>query len=105
MSDRELLNLAAKAAGYLCAFEDHGKWHASYGEGIVGVWNPLADGDTLRLAVKLNMAARIFANVTDAHAMNMPPESTMQVSHHSGPFAATRRAIVCAAAEIGRGMS
>lgn len=50
MTDKELLELAAKAAGYQ---------YAKFGgyivvDGIPGNWNPLTDdGDALRLAVKL----------------------------------------------------
>jgi hypothetical protein len=64
------------------------------------VWNPLEDdGDALRLAVKLGMDIRIYG--TDVRvaccgviAMEGPPDL----------YAATRRAITRAAAEIGRNM-
>lgn len=63
MTDRELLELAAKAAGYeggeYC--ETSGCEPAIYfyegspGSPNVGLWSPLADdGDALRLAVRLN---------------------------------------------------
>jgi hypothetical protein len=50
MTDRELLKLAAKAAGYNMAKVLDG--YPMYMEGY-GIWNPLTDdGDALRLAVK-----------------------------------------------------
>jgi hypothetical protein len=59
MTDRELLELAAKAAGIDGGFVENDDW---YGTGVVftdendcnQTWNPLTDdGDALRLAVKL----------------------------------------------------
>jgi hypothetical protein len=79
MNDRELLELAAKAAGI--PFSN-----------IELVWNPLTDdGDALRLAVKLDLF--------DAATLTYEPEE-----YRADPYAATRRAIVRAAAEIGKGM-
>jgi hypothetical protein len=97
MTDRELLELAAKAAGI------------SHPEGIEWVnndlgfqWNPLTDdGDALRLAVTLQMAinitpSKVFAG--DGHTGHT------EVMDSAAPYAATRRAIVRAAAEIGKEM-
>ncbi len=95
-TDRELLELAAKAAGELYA--------EPFGDGLLLAngedWNPLADdGDALRLAVKvLNWphGGRAFENAVSAmYAVGQLPKD---------PYAATRRAIVRAAAEIGRSM-
>jgi len=92
MTDRELLELAAKAAGIdlLDAI-----WH---NEGFVfraprkPNWTPLInDGDALRLAVKLRLQITIAEGV---------PEDAS--SGDAVECAATRRAIVRAAAEIGR---
>lgn len=106
MSDRELLELAAKAAGYKIQIDRQAERDAS-GYGHVGLWtedtscwNPLTnDGDALRLAVKvLNWphGGRAFSNAVSAmYAVG-------QLS--KDPYAATRRAIVRAAAEIGRAM-
>jgi len=107
-TDRELLELAAKAAGY-----DYAK-HGGYivVDGIPGNWNPLVDdGDALRLAVKLKLA--IFPPEGDDgdFAVASVPEGVLddfgetwfQENVKDGDeLAATRRAIVCAAAEIGR---
>ena len=52
-TDRELLELAAKAAGY--EYAKHGGYIVV--DGIPGNWNPLTDdGDALRLAVKLRLS-------------------------------------------------
>ena len=93
MTDKELLELAAKAAGYLLEDDDD--------EGLSWVvwdennnptdWNPLTDdGDALRLAVKLGI--------------NVPTRWEHEKMERCGldVYAATRRAIVRAAAEIGK---
>ena len=105
-TDRELLELAAKAAGY--------EYHSPAGyivvDGIPGNWNPLEDdGDALRLAVKLGItliAYPIYGN--DKHSAvgqkkmplgTEPEELWSIVAYNAAPEAATRRAIVeCAAA-------
>lgn len=55
MSDRELLEAAAKAAGYACVWgvaDGPLWWHDD--PDTARLWNPLTDdGDALRLAVKL----------------------------------------------------
>ena len=91
MSDRELLELAAKAAGIDV------RWYqgdclrvADKCNGFAGKWNPLTDdGDALRLAVKLGDRDGQVTFLIDT-------------KHDGDPYAATRRAIVRAAAEIGR---
>lgn len=109
MSDKELLTLAAKAAGYdktrTCVDEwfwvltNGNDWHP---------WNPLTDdGDALRLAVKLNMDMRFDAFSDGAVVLTecVWKPAGMEVEYlNEDPYAATRRAIVRAAAEIGRGM-
>ena len=86
MSDREMLKLAAKAAGlHRCEnyYTDAAGNHVE--------WNPLhRNGDALRLAVELRL-------MDEVSVMNSQYESV-------NPLAATRRAIVRAAAEIGRQM-
>jgi hypothetical protein len=96
MTDRELLELAAKAAGYWAA-EFNCPANLPHKN-----WNPLTDdGDALRLAVKLVMTIEQWSEghvyVGYRHPGNFEHER-----HRKDPLAATRRAIVRAAAEIGR---
>lgn len=104
MTDRELLELAAKAAGFL-----NWTWRGEslfvetgHSRGDTGFhWNPLTDdGDALRLAVKLGLL------VDCASACARPLPDSVEWQEASGPddYAAVRRAIVCAAAEIGKAM-
>ena len=97
-TDRELLELAAKAAGY--EYAKHGGYIVV--DGIPGNWNPLeSDGDALRLAVKLGMLVDVTAFSVTAIVNGT---ISAQEKHNGDPYAATRRAIVRAAAAIGEGM-
>ena len=107
MTDRELLELAAKAAG----IEYHSYVDEVWGTGInigdvdIPLWNPLTDdSDALRLAVKLRLLILPCKSgeivTVDSYSTN--DESTENARHDS--YAATRRAIVRAAAEIGKAM-
>ena len=100
--NRELLELAAKAAGIKIRWQSYGNYFVICDiddEGIEAVWNPiLDDGDALRLAVKLKMTLGVGVARGDAG------EATEFDLCHRDPCAATRRAIVRAAAEIGRNM-
>ncbi len=98
MTDKELLELAAKTAGY--NFEWFGQhFHIAIDDRRFTYWNPLTDdGDALRLAVKLNIPfhsnpvwSEVFGGVGGIVEQN-----------NGDPYAATRRAIVKAAAEIGK---
>ncbi len=91
-TDRELLELAAKAAGLEIA------------------WNPLTDdSDAFRLAVKLKIDIHHEYNGTDSGGIveAFTPEAEdgsclcMTEETEGDQFAATRRAIVRAAARIG----
>jgi hypothetical protein len=106
MTDRELLEAAAKAAGIVCAWDYYAG--SSEGGGLVTdtgyLWDALTDdGDALRLAVKLMLdvntgtccSAASWA-VNGSHLGNCVDEP-----HDGNPDAATRRAIVRAAAAIG----
>jgi len=92
-TDRELLEMAAKAAGY--DIQPHPNRRSCRDLFFLcnnRNWNPLADdGDALRLAVKLNL----WEAVRLAHRL---------VSDTVDLYAATRRAIVRAAAAIGEAM-
>ena len=103
MTDRELLELAAKACGY--TIRENGTdvngetWY--WCEQIADCWNPLNDnGDALRLAVKLQLAIAIDSDRSWSHHVNVMMGS--EVMHNGDQEAATRRAIVRAAAELGK---
>ena len=106
MIDRELLEFAAKAAGIELV------WHGDtdpfcFAETVAGIkWNPLTDdGDALRLAVKLGIrVCPVTANGRNAYAAHDRLAGGVGEPHNGDPHAATRRAIVRAAAEIGKEM-
>ena len=106
MNDRELLELAAKAAGIEiepCTCSDP-RWPFRTGKaGRSGHWNPLEDdGDALRLAVTLNMGISIPVwkdNRIDVITFRDSRVNVIEKGNDA--MAATRRAIVRAAAEIG----
>jgi len=100
MTDKELLELAAKAANYELASTKDG--YPLWRNGV-GVWNPLTDdGDALRLAVKLGLS--IDPNTLGITVGNFRTLYKLACYESCGndPYAATRRAIVRAAAEIGK---
>lgn len=120
MNDRELLELAAKAAGIavvrsrledpLCMDMCVERSFRNKGQ-IAGPWNPLTDdGDALRLAVKLNLSSMMIYDYDDGIVgerrtvwppNGKPVDITCQ-EYAEDRYATTRRAIVRAAAEIGR---
>lgn len=111
MSDKELLELAAKAVGMHVKANrvdaDDKFTHLVVGQKFTQEkidWNPLTDdGDALRLAVRLNIE---FACFDDSQKVNSGVWSAYDcVTPYNGDKqAATRRAIVRAAAEIGKSM-
>lgn len=109
-TDRELLELAAKAAGIEIQWDARGAWEAAdLVSGADRLWNPLEDdGDALRLAVKLNMniryesrAAGVLVIVVGAWDGAPPP---VEEVFEDGARKAVRRAIVRAASQISLGM-
>lgn len=113
MTERELLELAAKAAGYV--IDEHATngsaWAWVYplgakpdgdGEYPIFKWNPLTDdGDALRLAVKTGepfvvrtSCVTTMGGLVEGFDPAMPGDD----------LRATRRAIVRAAAEIGKAL-
>jgi hypothetical protein len=103
-TDRELLELAAKAMGYLVTRSGHNSFDIERPDASdwIGSWNPLTDdGDALRLAVKLNMRVRV-QKFGYSVADNSASHGQKAERHESDPYAATRRAIVRAAAAIGK---
>ena len=107
MTDKELLLLAAKAYGGLVQAEPDGDWIHEDSDGNRGAWwNPLTDdGDAFKLAVKLGLfidaygTSTTVGRVIDERSLAVV---TLDEKHCDDPYAATRRAIVRAAAEIGR---
>ena len=106
MNDRELLELAAKAAGIVPPLPDEGcidnDGGFSFYEDCEGkrwnTWNPMKNNsDALCLAVRLRMNIEVTDSETFACSFGNHAEK-----HGSDPMAATRRAIVRAAAEIGK---
>ena len=121
MSDRELLEFAAKAAGIHVPTKKDYPWAYIDESGIfrdiscagdgtrMSRWNPITDdGDAMRLMVRLRLEPRFIDN---SHSNGAEP-SRVTLHNVAGivenidgdPLAATRRAIVRAAAEIGRQM-
>jgi len=113
-TDRELLELAAKAAemtswrwneysSCLCHYnEKMSTWYYDdYGDRIE--WNPLADdGDAFRLAVTLQIILGKYDEYANAAGIAYSGVDVVVWNHEEkDPYAATRRAIVRAAAEIG----
>ena len=116
MTDRELLELAAKAAGI-----EISQWSNCQAGGFIAkgsqyldswgdkriprdFWNPLTDdGDALRLAVKLGFHMGMYEDSVVVVGGGVDNRQLFEW-HNDDPYAATRRAIVRAAAEIGRTM-
>lgn len=113
-TDRELLELAAKAAGVMPSFKTEPRW-----KGGSDYWNPLEDdGDALRLAVTLRLKLEVneasiivtwnWEDFEAADPVCEYPDRNFQgrdegfIVTYSQHAAAARRAIVRAAAEIGR---
>ena len=102
-TDKELLELAAKAAGYV--FFEHTLINERTGFEYNG-WNPLEDdSDAFRLAVHLEMLIdpvnRVVAGYSSDICIDIDPEEQEQ---EEDSCKAVRKAIVRAAAEIGKRM-
>jgi hypothetical protein len=99
MTDKELLELAAKAIGLKLRYNYLGGRDANQ------PWDPLEDdGDALRLAVKLKMRIGIDS-IPVGYVVVMSDDPLQKDTHElivDDPYAATRRAITRAAAEIGK---
>lgn len=107
MTDKELLEFAAKSAGIEL------KWMTQIGNGVkpnedfISNWHPLTDdGDALRLAVKLKISVFVAELLDEVEVGYFDNNSLMwaYLREHinNDQYAATRRAIVRAAAEIGK---
>ncbi|MFW0750131.1 hypothetical protein [Pseudomonas aeruginosa] len=111
MNDRELLELAARAAGYKLSwsYDNHCCWINEMRHNFDVTWNPLTDdGDALRLAVKLDIT--IGPEHPDVVGKSLCRASWSNRNMSLGEYgdgdkpSAYRRAIVRAAAEIGKSM-
>lgn len=106
-SDRELLEMAAKAAGYeLNQSVGGGFWVVSE-NGQTMSFNPMMDdGDALRLAAKLKMDLLWKEDGVGAGDLEKcyQGKPLKGAPHTDEPAQAYRTAIVRAAAEIGRSM-
>ena len=115
MTDRELLELAAKAMSYELIFDDNDPQIAFETEsfGWTVRWNPLTnDGDALRMAVKLGVDLQNMVLPTGnsrptnsegrgvAFPVNGSYERIVEWYTDEDAVAATRRAITRAAAAI-----
>jgi hypothetical protein len=99
MSDRELLEAAAKAAGYWAA-EFNCPANLPHKN-----WNPITDsGDAFELAVKLRLTVNCSYDEVAICGQEFTQKEVFIERNGEDPLAATRRAIVRAAAEIGRSM-
>ena len=97
MTDRELLELAAKAAGVELKYDTFGQ--SENADRVYCYWNPLEDdGEALQLAVQLGFVVEP-GKCWHSHYGPVFGEDVLM-----GVMAATRRAIVRAAAEIGAQM-
>lgn len=105
MTDRELLELASKAAGDEVWTDCDGSLYTGEPE---RPWNPLTDdGDALRLAVNFGIEIhpdREVGEVVTAFCVRNPALVGLNTieEFNSDEMAPTRRAIVRAAAEIGK---
>ena len=98
MTDKEQLELAATAAGIEIEWTTP---YVSLGDFVqVPNWNPLTDdGDALRLAVKLGL--QVSERVAEVWRDGKQTDYIFEFDDDD-VYAATRRAIVRAAAEIGK---
>ena len=104
MNDRELLTLAAKAAGI------KGSWD-SYASCFVPLtgqifWDPLtSDGDAFRLAIKLHINIEVwdveYCIRTNIFIRSIQRHGNFEEPYTDDPAAAARRCVVRAAATIG----
>lgn len=115
MTDRELLELAAKAVGNGAQWDcpERGMMVLTPDGNDTMTWNPLAsDGDALRLALKLGVLLEVRYTDPALQRHNrvtywIDPAHGLHVAFDdfgTNLAAAARRAIVRAAAEIGRAM-
>lgn len=135
MTDREQLELAAKAAGWKWWRSKHGYWELTDPNGVgqkpcclnwlafdpysgvklteptlydalieVGFDPENDSGQAFDLVVKLGLSLSVVNGMSGWTNVDTPDFARVQQPHRHDPLAATRRAITCAAAEIGKAM-
>lgn len=105
MSDRELLELAARAMGFDFEFPaEEGRFFVKAGNALQE-WNPLVyDSDALRIAVRLQLDVRFSPGEVGVVCAGVVPYTVRSEATDPDPYVATRLAIVRAAAAIGKDM-
>lgn len=104
MSDRELLELAAKAAGVSVWTDIDGDYY-SEGFGVVErPWNPITDdGDALRLAVNLRLSVSVDQWEVSVWKTGSGHDELVETATMGYPIEeAVRRCIVRVAAALGK---
>jgi hypothetical protein len=110
MTNKELLEVAAKAAGIeTTGYEPRlGLQYVNGSEDspYTDYWNPLEnDSDAFRLMVKCGMGVSVPSDYGRSDVISFENSYAQAVVEHGNdPYAATRRAIVMVAAQIGKGM-
>jgi hypothetical protein len=116
MNDKELLEFAAKAAGYKDAIWQEGEWlqirhglpfalwaeelHHKFG---CGYWNPLfVSSETFSLAAQLRLNIEYDDDYVTAWNPDLQTDFCHMIAINNDAESATRRAIVSKAAEIGK---
>ena len=103
MTVRELLEAAAKAAGMSYVHDLGVLSHDDFNEFVC--WNPLTDdGDALRLAVKLRLNLSLDRTGLKVFHDDKPCIKAGGWESRADESEVVRRAIVRAAAEIGKGL-
>lgn len=117
-TDKELLMLAAKAAGVIGEYVEgyaptdyyEDQFYTGESDGVLMkqegfspcVWNPIrSDGQAMRLAVKLKLDVMTRWGESNSAVLDQDGNFTIQADVDLDMCAATRRAIVRAAAAIG----
>lgn len=106
MTDRELLELAAKAAGIELWKDVAGNFYTDPKSSVI--WNPLTDdGDALRLAVMLGIQVIPYPIYEQPKHSILAKQANLTHSrfevleiYNDDPYAATRRAIVGVATKM-----
>ena len=98
ITDMELLEAAAKAAGIAVRSYRFAVWLVDDSDNLVRKWAPLADDvDNQQLADKLHIELMLRQ---DESCAKTDGGAWICVANNMYPFAATRRAVVCAAAAL-----